>query len=142
MAALESLNMASPIMHGDVVRLEGELINIGRSSLTLQVKNASQNTTGCCILKKFVLLVCLQVTGCRHDIATRRFVHAVDAVMTAVALDDNNRPIRGLPELVDRSNGIRIDRLQEIAQQRKTLSMRLKKMEDPSISCQRFRWKC
>ncbi|KAG6959643.1 hypothetical protein JG687_00008654, partial [Phytophthora cactorum] len=113
MAALESLNMASPIMHGDVVRLEGELINIGRSSLTLQV------------------------TGCRHDIATRRFVHAVDAVMTAVALDDNNRPIRGLPELVDRSNGIRIDRLQEIAQQRKTLSMRLKKMEDPSISCQR-----
>ncbi|KAG2835400.1 hypothetical protein PC113_g20227 [Phytophthora cactorum] len=46
--ALESLNMASPIMHGDVVRLEGELINIGRSSLTLQV------------------------TGCRHDIATRR----------------------------------------------------------------------
>ncbi|KAG6953563.1 hypothetical protein JG688_00012762 [Phytophthora aleatoria] len=118
MAALESLNMASPIMHGDVVRLEGELINIGRSSLTLQV------------------------TGYRHDIATRRFVHAVDAVMTAVALDDNNRPIRGLPELVDRSNGIRIDRLQEIAQQRKTLSMRLKKMEDPSISCQRFRWKC
>lgn len=27
MAALENLNMVSPIRHGDVVRFEGELIN-------------------------------------------------------------------------------------------------------------------
>ncbi|KAG1691018.1 hypothetical protein DVH05_027301 [Phytophthora capsici] len=106
MAAVEHLEMVSPILHGDVVRLEGELINIGRSSLTLQV------------------------TGYRHDIATRKFVHAVDAVMTAVALDENNRPYRGLPELVDPNNDKRTDRLLEVAQQRKNLSMRRKKLEE------------
>ncbi|KAK1930813.1 putative acyl-CoA thioester hydrolase [Phytophthora citrophthora] len=106
MAAVEHLEMVSPILHGDVVRLEGELINIGRSSLTLQV------------------------TGYRHDIATRKFVHAVDAVMTAVALDENNRPYRGLPELVDPNNGNRIERLREVVQHRKNLSMRRKKLEE------------
>ncbi|KAG6595910.1 ATP-binding Cassette (ABC) superfamily [Phytophthora cinnamomi] len=105
MAALDHLEMISPILHGDVVRFEGELINIGRSSLTLQV------------------------TGYRHDIATRKFVHALDAIMTAVALGDNNRPYRGLPELVDPSKGSRIRHLQEVAQRRKDLSMRLKQME-------------
>lgn len=39
MAALEHLEVVKPIFHGDVVRFEGELINIGRSSLTLQVKH-------------------------------------------------------------------------------------------------------
>lgn len=71
----------------------------------------------------------LQVTGYRHDVATREFVHALDAIMTAVALDENNRPYRGLPELVDPSNGSRILHLQEVARQRKDLSIRLKKME-------------
>ncbi|KAE9121919.1 hypothetical protein PF010_g6915 [Phytophthora fragariae] len=106
MAALENLEVVNPIFHGDVVRFEGELINIGRSSLTLQV------------------------TGYRHDIATRNFVHALDAVMTAVALDDDNRPYRGLPELVDPTNGSRIRHLQDVAQQRKDLSMRLKRIEE------------
>ncbi|GMF35972.1 unnamed protein product [Phytophthora lilii] len=59
--------------------------------------------------------------------------------MTAVALDEDNRPYRGLPQLVDPSNDNRIERLQEIAQQRKDLSMRLKRTEEtvdqmPSIS--------
>ncbi|KAL3660415.1 hypothetical protein V7S43_014568 [Phytophthora oleae] len=58
------------------------------------------------------------------------FVHAVDAVMTAVALDENNRPCRGLPELVDPNNGDRMDRLREVAQQRKNLSLRRKKLEE------------
>ncbi|KAG7392115.1 hypothetical protein PHYPSEUDO_002339 [Phytophthora pseudosyringae] len=108
MAALEHLEVFSPIQHGDVVRLEGELVNIGRSSLTVQV------------------------TGYRHDITTREFVHALDAVMTAVALDEDNRPYRGLPELVDpdNSDANRINRLQEIAQQRKDTSMRLKRVEE------------
>ncbi|ETL84276.1 hypothetical protein L917_15862 [Phytophthora nicotianae] len=119
MAALESLNTVSPIMHGDVVRLEGELINIGQSSLTLQV------------------------TGYRHDIATRKFVHAVDAVMTAVALDGNNRPLRGLPKLVDAGNESRIDQLREIARQRKKISKRLEKIEKsvdelPNVSLEMF----
>ncbi|EEY70550.1 uncharacterized protein PITG_05988 [Phytophthora infestans T30-4] len=49
--------------------------------------------------------------------------------MTAVALDENNRPYRQLPELVDASDAKRIDRLREIALQRKSMSLRRKKME-------------
>ncbi|KAL4101679.1 hypothetical protein PRIC1_005428 [Phytophthora ramorum] len=106
MAALERLDVVSPILHGDVVRFEGEVINIGRSSVTLQV------------------------TGYRHDTATRKFVHAINAVMTAVAMDEDNRPFRGLPALVDPTNGHRIAQLQEIARYRKELSMRLKSTEE------------
>jgi acyl-CoA hydrolase len=73
---------------------------------------------------------CTQVTGYRHDIKTRTFVHALDAVMTAVALDENSRPFRGLPALVDPSNGNRIEQLRDAAQQRKGLSMRLRKLEE------------
>ncbi|KAE9035180.1 hypothetical protein PR002_g7705 [Phytophthora rubi] len=93
MAALENLEVVNPIFHEDVVRFEGELINIGRSSLTLQVIIAIPGTQD-------------------------------------VALDDDNRPYRGLPELVDPTNGSRIRHLQDVAQQRKDLSMRLKRIEE------------
>ncbi|KAG7398800.1 hypothetical protein PHYBOEH_010432 [Phytophthora boehmeriae] len=106
MAALEHIDVVSPIAHGDVVRFEGELINIGRSSVTLQV------------------------TGYRHDVATRKFVHALDAVMTAVALDENLRPSRGLPGLVAPGNAEYIDSLRDIATKRKELSVRLKSAEE------------
>jgi acyl-CoA hydrolase len=49
MAALEQLEVVSPVHHGDVVRFEGELINIGRSSLTLQVNLDGRGTARCCV---------------------------------------------------------------------------------------------
>lgn len=105
MAAVEHVEVINPISHGDVVRFEGELINIGRSSLTLQV------------------------TGYRHDISTRKFLHSLDAVMTAVAVDENMRPCRELPELLAPGREEYIAKLKTIAQHRKALLMGFQAVE-------------
>ncbi|RLN02931.1 hypothetical protein BBJ28_00002056 [Nothophytophthora sp. Chile5] len=99
-ACVDQTEIVSPIFHGDAVRFEGEVINTGSSSLTVQM------------------------TGYRHDISTRQFVHAVNAVITLVALDEQLRPSRGLPPLVDRESPERVERLKTLAKQRKELSAR------------------
>ncbi|RLN88700.1 hypothetical protein BBJ28_00018082 [Nothophytophthora sp. Chile5] len=99
-ACVDQTEIVSLIFHGDAMRFEGEVVNTGSSSLTVQM------------------------TGYRHDISTRQFVHAVNAVITLVALDEHLRPSRGLPPLVDPESPERAARLKTLAKQRKELSAR------------------
>ncbi|KAG6595911.1 ATP-binding Cassette (ABC) superfamily [Phytophthora cinnamomi] len=75
--SVDRVDFKSQIAHGDLVRLEGEVIYTGRSSLAVQI------------------------TGYRHDIEAGKFIHTLSAIMTCVALDENMRPSPGLPKLLD-----------------------------------------
>ncbi|POM73172.1 ATP-binding cassette (ABC) Superfamily, partial [Phytophthora palmivora] len=56
--SVDRVDFKCQIAHGDLVRLEGEVINTGSSSLTVQV------------------------TGYRHDVEAGKFIHSLSAIMT------------------------------------------------------------
>ncbi|GMF55803.1 unnamed protein product [Phytophthora fragariaefolia] len=104
--SVDRVDFKSQIAHGDLVRLEGEVINTGRSSLAVQI------------------------TGYRHDIEAGKFIHTLSAIMTCVALDENMRPSPGLPKLLDPLDPEYVRKHEEIADQRKELATRWRAVQE------------
>ncbi|RLN14591.1 hypothetical protein BBJ28_00013322 [Nothophytophthora sp. Chile5] len=104
--SVDRVDIKSQIAHGDLVRLEGEVIYTGRSSLAVQI------------------------TGYRHDIEAGEFIHTLSAIMTCVALDENMRPSPGLPQLMDPTDPEYVKKHEEIAAQRKELAARWRSVQE------------
>ncbi|GMF35976.1 unnamed protein product [Phytophthora lilii] len=104
--SVDRVDFKSQIAHGDLVRLEGEVIYTGRSSLAVQI------------------------TGYRHDVEAGKFIHTLSAIMTCVALDENMRPSPGLPKLMDPSDPEYVRKHEEIAAQRKELAARWQAVQE------------
>ncbi|DBA00769.1 TPA: hypothetical protein N0F65_004674, partial [Lagenidium giganteum] len=104
--SVDRVDIKSQIAHGDLVRLEGEVIFTGRSSIAVQI------------------------TGYRHDLETGRFMHTLSATISCVALDENNRPSPGLPALRHPQDPAYITQLQDMAAQRKDLAARWQTVQD------------
>lgn len=104
---MDRVDIVSQVAHGDLVRLEGETIYTGRSSLSTLI------------------------TGYRHDLESGEFVHTLSAIMSCVALDEHMRPSPGLPRLVDDagSEGY-VEKLEALAAQRKDLGARWQNVQD------------
>ncbi|KAG7392116.1 hypothetical protein PHYPSEUDO_002340 [Phytophthora pseudosyringae] len=98
--SVDLVDFKSQIAHGDLVRLEGEVIYTGRSSLAVQI------------------------TGNRHDVEAGKFIHTLSAIMTCVALDGAMRPSSGLPKLLGPLDPEYVREHEEIAAQRKELAAR------------------
>jgi acyl-CoA hydrolase len=69
------VDLVHPILHGDLVRLEGTVVDVGRSSITVAV----------------------DVT--RQDPFTRELVPSQRCYVTMVAIDEQRRPDRNIPAL-------------------------------------------
>lgn len=103
---VDRVDILGQVAHGDLVRLEGEMIYTGRSSLSTMI------------------------TGYRHDIETGEFIHTLSAIMSCVALDENMRPSPGLPRLIDADNEGYVEKLEATAAQRKDLAARWQNVQD------------
>ncbi|KAF4316356.1 hypothetical protein BBO99_00008374 [Phytophthora kernoviae] len=114
--SVDRVDIKSPIAHGDLLRMEGEVINLGRSSMVVQM------------------------SGYRYDVDQAQFVEVMSAFATLVAVDfETMRPRPGLPTLVHPTNPSYVPRLEKLAKQRKELAARWravqKKMDQlPHIS--------
>ncbi|TYZ69244.1 hypothetical protein PybrP1_010774 [[Pythium] brassicae (nom. inval.)] len=105
--SVDRVDIVSQVAHGDLVRLEGETIHTGNSSLSTLI------------------------TGYRHDLESGQFVHTLSAIMSCVALDENMRPSPGLPRLVDAADNVGyVAKLEALAAQRKDLSARWQNVQD------------
>ncbi|KAL4129312.1 hypothetical protein PRNP1_005499 [Phytophthora ramorum] len=104
--SIDRVDIKSPIAHGDLVRIEGEVINFGRSSLVVQM------------------------SGYRYDLEQTKFVEVLGAFATLVAIDvETMRPKPGLPQLVHPTDPSYVPRLEAVAKQRKELAARWREMQ-------------
>jgi acyl-CoA hydrolase len=104
--SIDRVDMKSPIAHGDLIRLEGEVINMGRSSLVVQI------------------------SGYSFDLGQAKFVEVMSALATMVAIDvATMRPRPGLPKLVHPTDPTYVSRLEAAVKQRKELAMRWREMQ-------------
>ncbi|RLN50717.1 hypothetical protein BBJ29_009954 [Phytophthora kernoviae] len=99
--SVDRVDIKSPIAHGDLLRMEGEVINLGRSSMVVQM------------------------SGYRYDVDQAQFVEVMSGFATLVAVDfETMRPRPGLPTLVHPTNPSYVPRLEKFAKQRKELAAR------------------
>mmetsp|Transcript_11402 Transcript_11402/g.23088 ORF Transcript_11402/g.23088 Transcript_11402/m.23088 type:complete len:328 (+) Transcript_11402:401-1384(+) len=73
--SVDRVDLLVPLCHMDLVRVEGEIVSVGASSMIVAVK----------VLK--------------HDIQTRKFVHAAFSFITMVALNPDLKPKKDVPKL-------------------------------------------
>ncbi|TYZ58181.1 hypothetical protein PybrP1_005733, partial [[Pythium] brassicae (nom. inval.)] len=101
---LELMDLIKPVFHRDLIRLEGEVINMSRSSITIQ----------CC--------------GFRHDLQTGSYDRTHSAIVTFVAINRFGKTQKGLPRLFDDERESR--EKQDAARKRKELSGRWRAVQD------------
>ncbi|CEG35395.1 atp-binding cassette superfamily [Plasmopara halstedii] len=104
--SVDRVDITNRIAHGDLVRLEGEVIYTGSSSMAVQI------------------------TGYRHDIEAGKFIQTLSAIMTCVALDENLRPSPGLPKLLDPLDLEYVKKHEKIAAQRKELAAQWRAVQE------------
>ncbi|KAG3113349.1 hypothetical protein PI125_g7382 [Phytophthora idaei] len=100
------VDMVKPVFHGDHVRLEGEVIGLGKLSMAVQV------------------------SVFRHDLTTDTLQHTHDAIITMVAINRFGRPRECLPALFDPDRAGYCLKMSELAKQRNNLSFKWRHEQD------------
>jgi len=102
--SFDRVDLMEPILHLDLVRLDGQLVSVGRSSMVVEVK-------------------CY-----RKDLAAREFVPVQRSFVTMVAVDEHGRSNPDIPGLRYDSPGE--ERVRDEAARRKEASRRWVEMQD------------
>lgn len=93
--SFDRVDMVKPVYHGDLIRLEGEIIALNKSSMAIQV------------------------SGFRHDLPSGQFVHTLESTVTMVAIDRFGRKRCGLPELFDPDRAEYCMKVRDMAERRR-----------------------
>ncbi|TMW55720.1 hypothetical protein Poli38472_010602 [Pythium oligandrum] len=104
--SFDRVDTVQPILHGDMVRVEGEVISVGNSSLSIQC------------------------SGYRLDRESGMYQQTHGGVMTMVAVNRLGQPRKGLPKLVDEKRPQYINHLRAIADKRRGLTAKWTKDQE------------